>query len=151
MNRGIFAQREPRRAFTLIELVMVLAISGLLLVVVVPRIGALYDRQLLEQQARLLEEELLWLRGETQVRGIVTSLQLDGDDGYRLQVQRRVEQRDLVSSRMRIEASSRAGRIAFSPPRSTAFEKCTLTLHLGEQTRTVAVSDLGRVRVGVAT
>ncbi len=150
MKGGSSVQRKPRHAFTLIELVVVLAISGLMLVVVVPRVGALYDRQLLEQQTRLLEEELLWLRSETQVRGVVSSLQLDGDGGYRLQVQRQVEQRTLVSSRMRIEASSRAGRIAFSPPCSTAFEKCTLTLRLGEQTRTVAVSDLGRVRVGVA-
>ena len=58
MNRENFSPSARRRAFTLIELVVVLGILSLLLVVTVPRVGALYDRQLVEQQVRLLEKDL---------------------------------------------------------------------------------------------
>lgn len=149
MKKGAIARRKVRRAFTLIELVVVLAIMALLLMVVVPRVGALYDRQLVEQQARLLEQELLWLRGEAQRCGEKTIFQREGSDSYSLSVDGARETRTLVSARMTLSASSRGGRIIFEP-RGTAYDKCTLTLRCGKQTRTVAVNNLGRVRVGVA-
>lgn len=149
MKKGAIARRKVRRAFTLIELVVVLAIMALLLMVVVPRVGALYDRQLVEQQARLLEQELLWLRGEAQRCGEKTILQREDSDSYSLSVNGAREMRTLVSTRMTLSASSRGGRIIFEP-RGTAYDKCTLTLRCGKQTRTVAVNNLGRVRVGVA-
>ena len=52
MNRENFLPSARRRAFTLIELVVVLGILSLLLVVTVPRVGALYDRQLVASGKR---------------------------------------------------------------------------------------------------
>ena len=69
MRKTIIAQKKHRRAFTLIELVVVMFIMGLLLMVAVPRVGALYDRQLVEQQAQLLEKDLIWLRSEARKMG----------------------------------------------------------------------------------
>lgn len=148
MNKEPIAQKNGRHAFNLIELVVVLAIMALLLMVVVPRVGALYDRQLVVQQARLLEEDLLWLRSEAQRTGEKTVFQREDSGGYSLSVGTRRETRVLISARMTLSASSRGGRIVFEP-RGTAFDKCTLTLHCGQQTRTVVVNNVGRVRVGV--
>lgn len=85
MNRENFSPSARRRAFTLIELVVVLGILSLLLVVTVPRVGALYDRQLVEQQVRLLEKDLIWLRAEAQRSGEKASF-ARCEGGYRLTV-----------------------------------------------------------------
>ena len=151
MNRGIFAQSADRRAFTLIELVVVLGILSLLLVVAVPRVGALYDRQLVEQQVRLLEKDLIWLRAEAQRSGENASF-ARSSGGYSLTVRdadgTHTQTKTLVSERMRLQTSSLDGGIVFEP-RGTAYVKCTLTLRCGEQARTLVVSNLGRIRVGV--
>ena len=124
MNRENFSPSARRRAFTLIELVVVLGILSLLLVVTVPRVGALYDRQ----------------------------LRCEG--GYRLTVRdangEQTQIKALVSERLRLQANSLTGQIVFEP-RGTAYDKCTLTVRCGEQARTLVVSNLGRIRVGVAS
>lgn len=56
----------------------------------------------------------------------------------------------LVSERLRLQANSLTGQIVFEP-RGTAYDKCTLTVRCGEQARTLVVSNLGRIRVGVAS
>lgn len=150
MNRKTFAQNK-HRAFTLLELVVVLAIVSLLLVVAVPKVGVLYDRQIVEQQARLLEKDLIWLRSEAQRSGSKASFKRQSD-GYTLTVQdadgKHVQTKALVSRRVRLSTNSLTGAITFEP-RGTAYEKCTLTVRCGKQARTVIVSNLGRVRVGV--
>ena len=128
MNRENFSPSARRRAFTLIELVVVLGILSLLLVVTVPRVGALYDRQLVEQQVRLLEKDLIWLRAEAQRSGEKASF-VRCEGGYRLTV------RDANGEQTQTKA----------------FDKCTLTVRCGEQARTLVVSNLGRIRVGVAS
>lgn len=154
MKKGIFGQNRHRNAFTLIELVVVLAICGLLLAVTVPRLGALYDRQLVEQQARLLERDLIWLRSEARRSGENAAFKRQGSTSYSLTVQgedgSRSEMRALVSDRLRLSATSTGGQIVFRP-RGTAYEKCTVTLRCGEAVRTVVVNNLGRIRVGVAS
>lgn len=154
MKKGTIGRKRHRPAFTLIELVVVLAICGLLLVVTVPRIGALYDRQLVEQQARLLENDLVWLRSEARRSGENASFRRQGSDGYSLTVQGedgvRSEMRTLVSPRLQLSTTSTGGQIIFQP-RGTAYEKCTVTLRCGEQARTVVVNNLGRIRVGVVS
>lgn len=148
MKKAIIARRKPRRAFTLIELVVVLAIIGVLLMVVVPRVGAIYDRQLVEQQARVLEQELLWLRSEARSSGEKATFKRENSSSYTLSAAGTTERRELVSERMTLSASALGGQIIFEP-RGTAFDKCTLTLRCGTQTRTVVVSNLGHIRVGV--
>lgn len=148
MKKAIIARRKPRRAFTLIELVVVLAIIGVLLMVVVPRVGAIYDRQLVEQQARVLEQELLWLRSEARSSGERATFKRENSSSYTLSAAGKTERRELVSEHMTLSASALGGQIIFEP-RGTAFDKCTLTLRCGTQTRTVVVSNLGHIRVGV--
>ena len=142
---------SKRRAFTLLELVVVLAIMALVLTVTVPSVGALYDRQLVEQQARVLEQDLMWLRSEAQRSGKSTTFERKAS-GYTLTVETtegsQVQRKTLVSGRVKLSANSLSGEITFAP-RGTAFEKCTLTVRVGKQARTVIVSNLGRVRVGV--
>lgn len=150
MNKERIAQK-CRRAFTLIELVVVLFIISLVLVVAVPRLGALYDRQLVEEQASILEKDLLWLRSMAMSNGERASFRA-GTDGYSLSVRdqngTRKEEKTLVSARMVLETNSSSGAIIFEP-RGTAFEKCTVTLSCGREARSVIVSNLGLVRVGV--
>lgn len=148
MKKAIIARRKPRRAFTLIELVVVLAIIGVLLMVVVPRVGVIYDRQLVEQQARVLEQELLWLRSEARSSGEKATFKRENSSSYTLSAAGKTERRELVSERVTLSASALGGQIIFEP-RGTAFDKCTLTLRCGTQTRTVVVSNLGHIRVGV--
>lgn len=148
MKKAIIVRRKPRRAFTLIELVVVLAIIGVLLMVVVPRVGAIYDRQLVEQQAHLLEQELLWLRSEARSSGEQATFKRENSSSYSLSAAGETERRELISARMTLTASALGGQIIFEP-RGTAYDKCTLTLRCGQQTRTVVVSNLGHIRVGV--
>lgn len=148
MKKATIVRRKPRRAFTLIELVVVLAIIAVLLLVVVPRVGALYDRQLVEQQAHLLEQELLWLRSEARSSGEKATFKREDKSSYSLSAAGKTERRELVSARMTLSASALGGQIIFEP-RGTAYDKCTLTLRCGKQTRTVVVSNLGHIRVGV--
>ena len=56
MKRAITGQKRYRHAFTLIELVIVLGIISLVLVVTVPRLGGIYDRVLVEEQTRSVEQ-----------------------------------------------------------------------------------------------
>lgn len=132
---------------------MVLAILSLLLIVTVPQIGSLYDRQLVEQQTRLLEKDLIWLRSEAQRTGEKTAF-ARYENGYSLTVRdadgEHIQTKKLVSDRMQLQTSSLSGKIVFEP-RGTAYDKCTVTLRCGEQSRAVVVSNLGRIRVGVST
>lgn len=153
MRKTIIAQKKHRRAFTLIELVVVMFIMGLLLMVAVPRVGALYDRQLVEQQAQLLEKDLIWLRSEARrsgekafFQGASQSYSLTVKDGQGTHTQTKA----LVSARMVLETSARERQIIFEPI-GTAFDKCTVTLRCGAQARTVVVNNLGQIRVGVPT
>lgn len=149
MCRKVFGQSVHRRAFTLIELVVVLAILSLLLLVAVPKVGAVYDRQLVEEQAELLEKDLSWLRSEAKRSGSKTVFQCSAED-YILTTAGGGQKKTLLSKRLTLAANTSRGRIVFEP-RGTAFEKCTVIISCGKEKRSVVVSNLGRIRVGVPT
>lgn len=151
MRRAIIEPRKYRPAFTLIELIMVLGILSVVLVVTVPRLGNAYDRVLVEEQTRIVEQDLLWLRSEARRTGAATVFQSGIGNGYNLTVvengESKVEHRAFVSDRVTMSSNARYGLVIFQA-RGTAFEKCTLTMTAGKEKRTVVVNNLGRIRVG---
>lgn len=151
MKKAILERKNYPKGFSLLELLVVLTIMGLVLAMAVPRLVAIYDRELLSEQAYIIEEDLRWLKAQARASGEDASFKSQGD-GYSLSVKKNgtteSKKRDLLNERMTISASSFGGQIIFKP-RGTAYYKCTLTLRLGSQKRTVVVNNLGRVRVGV--
>ena len=101
MKRVITGQKRYRHAFTLIELVIVLGIISLVLVVTVPRLGGIYDRVLVEEQTRIVEQDLLWLRSEARRTGVATVFRCNGANGYTMTVvendESKAENRPFVS------------------------------------------------------
>lgn len=150
MNKTVIALKKIPAGFTLLELVVVLAISALLLAVTVPRAGALYDDVLLSRQSHALEKDLLWLRGQARTKGLPGTFRVTDDSHYALTLgsgaDAQTETRPLMSRRLRLSAGSIDQEIIFQP-RGTSYTKCTLTLHAGSHHRSVIVSDFGRVRV----
>lgn len=151
MKKANIAPKKHRRGFTLIECIVVLAVISLVLIVTVPRLGIIYDRQLVEQQVRLVESDLLWLRSEAARTGGPTIMQCGVGEGYTLTIleneEAKTETRALVSKRLTMSTNARYGQVIFQP-RGTAFEKCTIRIQSGEVVRTVVVNNLGRIRVG---
>lgn len=151
MRRAIIVPKKYRHAFTLIELILVLGIISVVLVVTVPRLGNAYDRVLVEEQTRIVEQDLLWLRSEARRTGAATVFKSGVGNGYNLTVvensESKVEHRLLISERVAIASNARYGLVIFQA-RGTAFEKCTLTICAGKEKRTVVVNNLGRIRVG---
>lgn len=151
MKKVITEQIRYRHAFTLIELVIALGIISIVLVVTVPRLGSVYDRVLVEEQTRMVEQDLLWLRSEARRTGAATIFQSGSEKVYRLTIfennENKVEQRGFVSDRITMSSNARYGVIIFQA-RGTAFEKCTLTIRAGKEVRTIVVNNLGRIRVG---
>lgn len=151
MKRESIGLKKYRHAFTLIELVMVLGIISVVLVVTVPRLGAIYDRVLVEEQTRIVEQDLLWLRSEARRTGAAAIFQSGVGEGYNLTVvdnkESKTEHRAFVSERVSMSSNARYGVVIFQA-RGTAFEKCTLTISAGKEKRTIVVNNLGRIRVG---
>lgn len=151
MKRESIGLKKYRHAFTLIELVMVLGIISVALVVTVPRLGAIYDRVLVEEQTRIVEQDLLWLRSEARRTGAAAIFQSGVGEGYNLTVvdnkESKTEHRAFVSERVSMSSNARYGVVIFQA-RGTAFEKCTLTISAGKEKRTIVVNNLGRIRVG---
>ena len=151
MKRVITGQKRYRHAFTFIELVIVLGIISLVLVVTVPRLGGIYDRVLVEEQTRIVEQDLLWLRSEARRTGVATVFRCNGANGYTMTVvendESKAENRPFVSERVSMSSNARYGLVVFQA-RGTAFEKCTLTFSAGKEKRIIVVNNLGRIRVG---
>ncbi|MDO4281085.1 MAG: type II secretion system protein [Peptococcaceae bacterium] len=153
MKKGITWRRKYLRAFTFVELVVVLAIIGLVLVAVVPRITASQDRRILEEQTRLVESELIWLRSEARRSGLGAAFIREDARSYKLQIGVTggydSETRTLVSDRVQLSINTGNRRIIFHT-NGTVYEKGTITLKCGNQGRTLVINNMGQIRVGVA-
>ena len=151
MSKEPIVQKKYQPGFTLIELLVVLVIMSLVLVVMVPKIGAIYDRQLVEQQVGIIEKELMWLRSEAQrtgepaifkcIKGQAYALTVEGDTG------KQSETREVVNKRVRLDMNTTGRQIVFYS-KGGVFEKGTLTIRCGNEVRTIVVNNFGRIRVG---
>ena len=57
MKKAILERKNYPKGFSLLELLVVLTIMGLVLAMAVPRLAAIYDRELLSEQAYIIEED----------------------------------------------------------------------------------------------
>lgn len=151
MKRAALRPKNHRSGFSLLELVVALFMMATLLAVVVPRMQTIYEGELIEQQVRILEEDLRLLRSEAKNTGEDAIFRVQ-EGGYTLTTKKegavKSETRTLVSPGIHIRTSSYDGQIIFKP-RGTAYDKCSVILTLGGAERTVVVNSLGRIRVGV--
>lgn len=152
MRKTVIRPKRQQTGFTLAELVVVLAIAGLLLSLTLPRVGALYDDVLLSRQAHILEKDLLWLRAQARLKGVTATCRRTDDSHYSLTLAPDAEgsiqsaKRALISPRLHLSVSASKDQVVFQP-RGTAYDKCTFILTSGRSSRQVVVSNLGRVRV----
>lgn len=150
MSMETIAQKRNRQAFTLVECLVVLAIIAIVLWVGVPALGKIYEQQLLEQQTRLLEEELIWLRSEAKRTSIPASFKVIDQHTYRLTIgvgeTSESTTHTLIHKRLSLTCNATEGTVLFSPAK-TAFTKCTITVRGKYAMRKVVVSDFGRVKV----
>lgn len=151
MSRERIGQKKYRPGFTLIELLVVLVIMSLVLVVMVPKLGAIYDRQLVEQQVDILEKELMWLRTEAQRTGNPAIFKCLEGHGYALTVEgpmgKQSDTREVVNKRVRLDMNTTGRQIVFYA-KGSVFEKGTLTVRCGDEVRSIVVNNFGRIRVG---
>ena len=119
MSKERIVQKKYQPGFTLIELLVVLVIMSLVLVVMVPKIGAMYDRQLVEQQVNIIEKELMWLRSEAQRTGEPATFKCLKGQAYALTVEgitgKQSETREVVNKRVRLNMNTTGRQIVFSP------------------------------------
>ena len=151
MSKERIVRRKNHPAFTLIELLVVLIIMSLLLVVTVPKIGAIYDRQLVEQQAEIIEKEMIWLHSEAQHTGKSTFFKCVDAQSYALTVEQPMgvqsDTRTVVNKRIHLRMNTTSQQIVFHPT-GGVFDKGTLTIQCGKEVRTISVNNFGRIRVG---
>lgn len=136
------------QGFTMMELVVVLAILALMLIMLVPRVQLLYEEQLLGQQARLLEKELIEVRAMARRSGEVASLSLKDAQHYTIQSGEKVLREEaLLHPSLSLSVEGMRQMIRFRP-KGTSYDKTTLELtskHGG--VRHVVVNNLGRIKV----
>ncbi|HEY3012485.1 MAG TPA: GspH/FimT family pseudopilin [Gemmatimonadales bacterium] len=138
-----------RRAFTLPELMLVLAVAAILLAMAVPQLSRAVDRIQVEaatahilaahQRARLLA----MARGQVLVLSIdsasLSILPYSGSAPF---------WSELGPSAMRVSLAGPPRRFMFSPEGFTlGLSNATLQLTRGSSSRTIVVSRLGRIRV----
>ena len=138
-----------RRAFTLPELLLVLALGSILLGVAIPRFSAALDRIEVSAAARHVAAAHQRARLIAVTRGIVAVLSVDP---VTLTIRRRGEAAPLWSeagpAARRVSLAGPARQFTFSPEGfSLGLSNATLRLTRGSATRTVIISRLGRVRV----
>ncbi len=147
---GILSQKDMQTGFSLIECVVVLCIMALVLWVSVPALGNIYEKQLVEQQTRLIEEQLVWLRSEAQEKECRASFRVINKGQYALSVidgdGSQTKEYSLMHHRLSLESNAQDGTIEFSKEK-TSFEKCRVIIKGKYQSRHIVVSNLGRIRV----
>lgn len=138
-----------RRAFTLPELMLVLAVAAILLGIAVPRLARAMDQVNLEAATSNLVAAHQRARMMAIVRGQVLTLSIDS---VVLSIAPQSGAVPLWSAAGPASAGVRLGgptrRFTFSPEGITlGLSNASLQLARGSSTRTVVISRLGRVRV----
>ena len=138
-----------RQAFTLPELLLVLALGGILLGIGVPRVSAVLDRIEVAAAASHIAAAHQRARLMAVTRSMVAVLSVDS-------LALTIRQRGLMTP-LWSQAGPVAHRVSLAGPRrqftfspegfSMGLSNATIRLARGNATRTVIVSRLGRVRV----
>ncbi len=138
-----------RRAFTLPELLLVLALGGILLGIAVPRLSAALDRIEVASAASHIAAAHQRARLIAITQGLVAVLSVDS-------VALTIRRRGLISplwsepgpAAHRVSLAGPSRQFIFSPEGfSMGLSNATIRLRRGDATRTLIVSRLGRVRV----
>jgi prepilin-type N-terminal cleavage/methylation domain-containing protein len=138
-----------RRAFTLVELMLVLAVLGILLGIAIPGLSPLLDRIEVEAAAAHIVAAHQRARLLAITHGQVVRLSIDG---ARIAIYPRTGPTPLWSesgpSDTRVTLASPAHQFTFSPEGFTlGLSNASLQLVRGTSRRTVVISRLGRVRI----
>jgi prepilin-type N-terminal cleavage/methylation domain-containing protein len=138
-----------RRAFTLPEILLVLALGSVLLGVAIPRFSAALDRIEVSAAASHIAAAHQRARLLAVTQGLVTVLSVDASA---LTIRRRGEAPPLWSeagpTAHRVSLAGPARQFTFSPEGfSLGLSNATIRLTRGSATRTVIISRLGRIRI----
>jgi prepilin-type N-terminal cleavage/methylation domain-containing protein len=138
-----------RRAFTLVELMLVLAVLGILLGIAIPGLSLVLDRIEVEAAAAHIVAAHQRARLLAITRGQVVRLSIDG---ARIVIYPRTGLVPLWSesgpSETRVTLAGPARQFTFSPEGFTlGLSNASLQLVRGSSRRTVVISRLGRVRI----
>ena len=138
-----------RKAFTLPELVLVVAVVGILAGLALPRLSAAINRIEVEGAANRLINAHRRARIMAMARGQVVLLSIDS-------TQLLISDRggteplwsDLGPAATGVELAGPARKFSFSPAGTTlGFSNATLQLTRGSTIRTLVISRLGRIRI----
>jgi prepilin-type N-terminal cleavage/methylation domain-containing protein len=138
-----------RRAFTLVELMLVLAVLGVLLGIAIPGLSLVLDRIEVEAAAAQIVAAHQRARLLAITHGQVVRLSIDG---ARIVIYPRTGLVPLWSepgpSEVRVTLAGPARQFTFSPEGFTlGLSNASLQLVRGTSRRTVVISRLGRVRI----
>ena len=138
-----------RQGFSLVELMLVLAVTSLLFGIALPRLSGALDRIGVESQANHLVAAHRRARMMAITRGQVLVLTIDSAN---LVIRPRGQTSPLwaeggpAAARVALEGPAR--QFTFSPIGLTlGFSNATLRLSRGTASRTIVISRLGRVRI----
>jgi len=138
-----------RKAFTLPELVLVLAVVGILAALAFPRLSAAIDRIEVEGATNRLVTAHRRARVMALARGQVVRLSIDS-------AQLTISQpdgteplwSDVGPAASGVQIAGPARQFTFSPAGTTlGFSNATLQLSRGSTTRTIIISRWGRIRI----
>ena len=138
-----------KRGFTLPELLLVLAVAGILMGIAIPQLANAWDRVQVEASASHLVAAHQRARIMAIARGLALTLTIDS---AALTITPRSETAALWAepgpSLFNVSLAGAARRVTFSPEGFTlGLSNASLHLVRGSATRTVVFSRLGRVRV----
>ena len=138
-----------RKAYTLPELVLVLAVVGILIALALPRLSEAIDRIEVEGAANRLIAAHWRARVMALARGQVVQLSIDSAQ-FTISQPNGTEPlwSDVGPVASGVQLAGPARRFTFSPEGLTlGFSNATLQLSRGSATRTVVISRLGRIRI----
>jgi prepilin-type N-terminal cleavage/methylation domain-containing protein len=138
-----------RKAFTLPELLLVLAVVGILTGLALPRLSEAVDRIEVEGAANRLVSAHRRARMMATARGQVVLLSIDSTQ-LTISAHGGIDTlwSDIGPADAGVELAGPARQFTFSPAGTTlGFSNATLQLTRGSTTRTLVISRLGRIRI----